>query len=98
MPITPGIHTPHVPYEPPASEHAWGAKGEWNMKKGMDVELEEQVERTRTVEGFDGRIDHPTLRNHEVRLTEEESRFVPNAKNFAPRPENWKPGKHQNYF
>ena len=27
MPITPGVHEPHAPYVPPASEHAWGAKG-----------------------------------------------------------------------
>ena len=98
MPITRGIHYPRQPYVVPEGAHAWGAKGDWNGKTGEDADVETQFARTTTTEGFDGRIDHAHLRNHEVRLTEEESKFVPNAKNFAPRPKNWKPGKHQNYF
>ena len=98
MPITPGIHEPDKPYVVPDSEHAVGAKGDWHGKSALNCYLEDQYERTRTTEGFDGRIDHIALANHEVRLRDEDSKFIPNAKNIAPRPENWKSGKHKNYF
>ena len=39
-------------------------------------------------------IDHIGLANHEVRLREEDSKFIPNAKNFRP---TGVPGKHKNY-
>jgi hypothetical protein len=98
MPITPGVHEPHVAYVPPASEHAWGAKGDWAGKSARDCYLEEQYEKTRTTEGYDGRIDHARLRNHEVRLRDEDSKFVPNAKNVAPRAKDWKAGAHANAY
>jgi hypothetical protein len=98
MPITPGVHAPHETYVVPASEHAWGAKGDWQGKSGRDCWLEEQYEQTRTTEGYDGRIDHVRLRNHEVRLRDETSKFVPNGKNIAPRPKDWKVGAHANTF
>ncbi len=96
MPITPGIHEPDKPYAVPDSEHAWGAKGDWHGKSALNCYLEDQYERTCTTEGYDGRIDHIGLANHEVRLRDEDSKFIPKAKNFAPRPTNWKPGKHKN--
>jgi hypothetical protein len=95
---TKGVHDPTTAYAP-SSPMAWGPMGEWNMKLPEHVDIEEQYERTRTTEGFDGRIDHDgALTNHEVRLKDEDSKFVPNVKNFAPRPKNWKAGKHKNSF
>ena len=95
---TKGVHDPSKAYAP-SSPMAWGPMGEWNMKLPEHVDIEEQYERTRTTEGFDGRIDHDgALTNHEVRLKDEDSKFVPNVKNFAPRPKNWKAGKHKNSF
>jgi hypothetical protein len=38
------------------------------------------------------------LRNHEVRLRDEDSKFVPNAKNVAPRAKDWKAGAHANAY
>jgi len=95
--MTNGIHTPQRAYEP-SSDIAWGPKGKWDKKSADDVEFEGQYRATSTCEEYDGRIDHARLGNHEVRLRDEDSKFVPNVKNIAPRPVGWKVGKNKNYF
>jgi hypothetical protein len=35
--VTPGIHTPDVPYAP-SNPLAWGPKGEWGPKKGDEAQ------------------------------------------------------------
>jgi hypothetical protein len=97
MPVSRGVHTPHVEYVP-SSEFAWGPKGEWSKQSAEDQDFESQYQETSTVEGYDGRIDHLRLKNHEVRLRDEDSKFIPNVKNFAPRPAGWKVGKNKNYL
>ena len=97
MPISRGVHAPNVPYAP-SSEFAWGPKGEWSKQSAEDQDYQSQYQETSTMEAYDGRIDHVRLGNHEVRLRDEESKFIPNVKNIAPRPAGWKVGKNKNYF
>ena len=35
--------------------------------------------------------------NHEVRLAEKDSTFVPNVGNLCPRPKNWTAAAYENY-
>lgn len=96
MAPTPGIHTPDEPYVP-SSDKCWGAKGHWHMKKPVDVMFENQAKVTPCSVPENGHICG-NAQNWEVRLKEEHSQFVPNAKNFAPRPKNWKANRNKNYY
>ena len=96
MAPTPGIHTPDEPYVP-SSDKCWGAKGHWHMKKPVDVMFENQAKVTPCSVPENGHICGND-QNWEVRLKEEHSQFVPNAKNFAPRPKNWKANRNKNYY
>ena len=90
------IHEPDEPYVP-SSDKCWGAKGHWHMKKPVDVMFENQAKTTPCSIPENGNICG-NEKNWEVRLKEEHSQFVPNAKNFAPRPKNWKVNRNKNYY
>ena len=96
MSPTYGIHAPDEPYVP-SSDKCWGAKGHWHMKKPVDVMFENQAKTTPCSIPENGNICG-NEKNWEVRLKEEHSQFVPNAKNFAPRPKNWKVNRNKNYY
>ena len=67
------------------------------MKKPIDQEFEAQIHATPCTFA-DNSMICMQARNWEVRLSEEQSQFVPNAKNFAPRAKNWKVGRNSNYY